>query len=118
MRRWYSTNPATSMGRPPKAGQAATVKVTTQNVGGDAAGASTTKIYLRPPSGPDFFLGSRPVPALAAGATDPAQVDVMIPASTPPGPGYMIVAVADDGNAITEANEANNVGLSAPFKVK
>jgi hypothetical protein len=102
----------------PKTGQMATVKVTTQNAGGETAGASSTKIYLRSPSRPDVLLGARLVPALTPGATDPAQVDVMIPASTPPGPGYMIVAVADDGGAVLEANEANNVGLSGSFKVK
>ena len=51
-------------------GQTINVKPTTMNQGGGSSGvSSTTKIYLRPSSGPDTFLGSRTVPALAPNAT-------------------------------------------------
>ena len=83
------------------------VSPTTANSGGDTAGSSTTKIYLHPASGPDVFLGSRSVPSLGPGATDAGAVSVTIPASTPIG-SYSILAVADDGNVVAEANEGNN----------
>ena len=89
------------------------VKPTTKDSGGGSAGASSTKIYLRPPSGADVFLGTRSVPPLAPGATDAVNVSVTIPGGTAPGSGYFIVAVADDGNAVAETNEVNNTKTKA-----
>src|SRR4029077_2538474 len=63
------------------AGQAINVTPTTKNQGGGSSGvSSTTKIYLRPSSGPDIFLGSRPVPALAPNTSTGGVVSVTIPA--------------------------------------
>ena len=94
-------------------GQMINVTPTTQNQGGGSSGvSSTTKIYLRPPSGPDTFLGSRAVPALAPNGSSGGAVSVTIPAGTPTG-SYNLFVVADDGNAVVETNETNNTKLRA-----
>ena len=105
-------------GVPGNASRGATlnVKPTTKNVGGETAVATTTRIYLRPPSGPDVPLGSRSVPILAPNGTDTGTVAIVIPLSTPPGPGYAIVAISDDGNVVTEAVENNNA-MSKSLKI-
>ena len=94
-------------------GQTISVKPTTLNSGGGSAdGSSLTKIYLRPTSGPDVFLGTRAVPPLAPNASDAVAVSVTIPAGTALGT-YSILAVADDGNAVAETNESNNTKTKA-----
>ena len=72
--------------------------------------ASTTRFYLSPNSSVDagdVLLGSRPVPALAVGATNTGSVTVVIPPQTAPG-SYFIVAAADGDGVIAEASESNN----------
>ncbi len=94
-------------------GQTINVTPTTKNQGGGSSGvSSTTKIYLRPPSGPDTFLGTRNVPTLAPNASDAVAVSVTIPAGTPTG-SYNLFVVADDGNAVVETSETNNTKLKA-----
>ena len=94
-------------------GQAINVTPTTRNQGGGSSGvSSTTKIYLRPASAPDIFLGSRTVPALAPNTSSGGLVQVTIPAGTPTG-SYNLFVVADDGNAVVETNETNNTKLKA-----
>jgi subtilase family serine protease len=94
-------------------GQTINVTPTTRNQGGGRSGvSSTTKIYLRPPSGPDTFLGSRTVPALAPNTSSVGVVSVTIPVGTPTG-SYNLFVVADDGNAVVETIEANNTKLKA-----
>src|SRR6185295_4866368 len=81
-------------------GQTISIKPTTLNQGGGSTGSgSLTKIYLRPTSGPDTFLGTRTVPPLAPNLSDSVAVSVTIPAGTPMG-SYSILALADDGNAV------------------
>ena len=95
------------------AGQTISVTPTTRNQGGGSSGvSSTTKIYLRPPSGPDTFLGSRTVPVLAPNTSSGGVVPVAIPVGTPTG-SYNLFVVADDGNAVVETIETNNTKLKA-----
>ena len=94
-------------------GQAISVKPTTLNSGGGSTvTGSLTKIYLRPSSGPDIFLGTRNVPTLAPNGSDSVNVSVTIPAGTPTG-SYNLFVVADDGNAVVETIETNNTKLKA-----
>jgi subtilase family serine protease len=94
-------------------GQTINVTPTTKNQGGGSSGvSSTTKIYLRPPSGPDTFLGSRTVLPLAPNASSGGIVSVTIPVGTPTG-SYNLFVVADDGNAVVETIETNNTKLKA-----
>ena len=94
-------------------GQTINVTPTTKNQGGGSSGVgSTTSIYLRPPSGPDTFLGSRTVPALAPNTSSGGVVPVVIPVGTPTG-SYNLFVVADDGNAEVETIETNNTKLKA-----
>ncbi len=94
-------------------GQTINVTPTTRNQGGGPSGvSSTTKIYLRPPSGPDVFLGSRTVPVLAPNTSSGGVVPVTIPLETPTG-SYNLFVVADDGNAEVETIETNNTKLKA-----
>ncbi len=99
------TAPATS-----GAGKAISVTDTTKNSGGCPSGATTTKIYLSTNSSwdaLDTLIGSRAVPALAAGATDTGSISVTIPAGTTSGTRY-IIARADADNVVAELNETNN----------
>ena len=94
-------------------GQTINIKPTTLNQGGGSTGSgSLTKIYLRPTSGSDTFLGTRNVPPLAPNLSDSVAVSVTIPAGTPMG-SYSILALADDGNAVAETGEGNNTKAKA-----
>ncbi|MBI5408195.1 MAG: hypothetical protein HZA14_02380 [Nitrospirae bacterium] len=97
---------------PTGASLGSTVVVTdvTRNVGGGAAGASTTKIYLSADAvydAGDTELGSRSIPSLAAGAFSRGNTSVTIPVGIPVG-AYYIIAVSDADGAVAEVNEANN----------
>jgi len=56
----------------------------------------------------DVPLGSRAVPALAAGASNSGSTAVTIPTGTASGT-YYILAVADADNVVVETGENNNV---------
>jgi subtilase family serine protease len=99
---------------PPTAGAGVTIGVTetTRNAGG-AAGASVTRIHFSTNSvldASDTLLGSRAVPALAAGATSTATTSVTIPAGVAPG-SYYLIAQADGEGALVETIEANNLNF-------
>jgi subtilase family serine protease len=92
------------------AGTNITVNDTAKNQGAGDAGASTTRFYLSTDStvdASDVVLGARPVPLLAAGATNSAATTVMIPAGTAAG-FYYLLAKADADSAVTETIETNN----------
>jgi subtilase family serine protease len=97
------------------AGTAITVTTTTKNQGGSGAGVSTTTFYLstNPTFGAgDVMLGSRAIPALAAGASSAATTALTIPAGTAPG-SYFLLAVSDATQVVGEAKEGNNVKSKA-----
>ncbi len=84
---------------------------TVKNQGSGPAGPSTTSFYLSTNfslDSTDTFLGSRSVPALAAGLTNAGSTTVTIPAETEMGTYYILVS-ADDTNAVLESAETNNV---------
>ncbi len=93
-------------------GPGSTISVTdgTRNGGGGASPASATAFYLSNNwslSADDVLLGSRPVQAVAPGATDTATTSLTIPATTAAGT-YYIVAAADASSAVAETTETNN----------
>jgi subtilase family serine protease len=91
-------------------GLAISVNDTTRNQGTVGATASTTAFYLSVNStvdSTDTLLDSRPVPALAAGASDLATTSLTIPASTAAGV-YRIIAKADGPGQLVETSESNN----------
>ena len=96
-----------------RAGTSIAVTDTTVNVGGAPVGASTTGIYF---SGNvfldpgDVLLGSRAIPALAAGASDQGTTQVTIPAGLSPGY-YYLIGQADTQGAVQEVQETNNLRL-------
>src|SRR5262249_49349734 len=97
------------------AGATVTVTETTKNQGRGSATASTTKFYLStdPAFGTgDVLLGSRAVPALAAGASNAATTALHIPATIPVG-SYHILARADANGVVPETNETNNTNAKA-----
>ncbi len=97
------------------AGRPLLVADTTKNQGAGASAASTTAFYLSVDvtlDASDALLGSRAVPALAAGATSSASTTLAIPPATATGT-YYVLARADDGNAVPETLEANNVAYRA-----
>ena len=107
---------ATTMTASPSApvrapGTTFSVSDTVQNVGAVPAASSTTRYYLSldavKNAGDILLTGSRGVPSLAAGATSSGTVTVTIPASAPLN-AYFLLACADNGNTVVEANEANN----------
>jgi subtilisin family serine protease/subtilase family serine protease len=103
------------------AGSSITVGDTTANGGGDTMPESVTSFYLSTNSAidsTDVLLGSRPVPSLAAGASDTGSLSLVIPATTTART-YYIVAKADGPNATAESQENNNtrirsISITAP----
>jgi len=92
------------------AGASITVTDTTKNQGGGSVGASVTRFYLSTDivwDAADVPLGSRAVPALAAGASSSGSTVVTIPAGTGAGT-YFVLARADADRAVSETNEINN----------
>jgi subtilase family serine protease len=92
------------------AGAAIVVGDTTKNKGAGDAGTSTTAFFLSVNSthdATDVALGSRGVPALAAGASHAAQTTVTIPAGTLAGT-YYLIALADAANVVAELTETDN----------
>jgi subtilase family serine protease len=101
-----------SLTAPATAGAGLTISVsdTTRNQGGGSAAASTTSFYLSTDAtldGSDALIGSRPVPALAPGATSVVATSLTIPAATATG-SYRIIAQADAGGVVPETSETNN----------
>ncbi|MDH4198724.1 MAG: peptidase S8, partial [Candidatus Aminicenantes bacterium] len=92
-------------------GQTITVTETTKNQGGGAVEPSQTWFYLSLNSvldASDILLGSRAVPALAAGASSSASTTVTIPEGTATGSRY-IIAKADGEGVVVETSETNNI---------
>jgi subtilase family serine protease len=92
------------------AGSTITVTDTTKNAGGGPAPGSNTQYYLSTNfsfDASDVLLGSRPVPALAVGASQTGGASIVIPASTAAG-SYYILAVADGDATVVESTETNN----------
>jgi subtilase family serine protease len=98
----------------------ATVSVTStvKNVGGGAATAFDVGFYLSTDNafGGDTLLTTRAVGSLLPGALSTATTPVVIPANLSAGT-YFIVLRADDGGAITEADETNNTRATAAIQV-
>jgi subtilase family serine protease len=100
------------------AGGQITVADTTANQGGGAAGPSTTRFYLSTNAlldPGDVPLGSRQVPSLAPAATSAGSTSVTIPAGTPAGRYFVLIAADADGT-VAETQEGNNLGLG-PIQV-
>ncbi|MGD9346111.1 MAG: CARDB domain-containing protein, partial [Candidatus Aminicenantes bacterium] len=92
------------------AGLSITVSDTTKNYGGGPANPSTTFIYLSANTSvdaSDILIGTRNVPALAAGASNSGSTAVTIPVDTIPG-GWYIIALADGEDVVFETSETNN----------
>ncbi len=82
-----------------------------QNQGRSGVGDVTTGFYLRPINAPPsewIPLGSEVVGNVEAGETENENEEVTIPQTVPPAR-YALLVVADDGNAIEEFNETDNV---------
>jgi subtilase family serine protease len=95
------------------AGATITISDSTKNTGGGAADASATRYYLSTNGAldaSDMLLGSRDVPALAAGASAAGSAAVTIPAGTAPGT-YYIIAAADGAGVVVETSESNNTRI-------
>ncbi len=92
-------------------GATITVTETTRNQGAGGAPASATGIYWSEDAiwdDTDILLGSRPIPALAAGGVNAGPTVVQIPSGAVAGRTYYVIAVADGAEAIAETSEANN----------
>ena len=91
-------------------GESLTVKDTTKNQGTAPAAASTTSYYWSTDNvyqSTDTLIGSRPVSALSAGASNTGSIGWRIPRGTAAGT-YYIIARADAANAVPETSETNN----------
>jgi len=92
------------------AGTSITVSDTTKNQGGSPADASTTAFYLSTDpvlDAGDVLLGTRQVPALAAGTLSSASTVLVVPVGTTSG-AYYVLAHADANDVIVETQEGNN----------
>jgi subtilase family serine protease len=112
-----TTTPAAPIRAP---GTTFSVTDTARNAGAVAAGASTTRYYLSldgvKNAGDTLLTGSRAVPGLAAGATHAGTVTVTIPPATPLNT-YVLLACADDLNAVVETNDGNNCVVASSGSV-
>ena len=92
------------------AGSTITVSDTIKNNGADGSGPSTTAFYLSSNFAFDAtdtkLTPGRSVPALGAGLSSNGNTQVVLP-TVAPGQWYLL-AMADDGNGVLEANETNN----------
>ena len=105
---------ALSTPTPATAGSTISVTDTTRNQGGDTAAASTTKLYLSTNTvldAADVLLGSRTIPALAAGTSSTGTTAVTIPPGTAPGT-YYLIAKSDADEAVAETHEGNNTAFT------
>jgi subtilase family serine protease len=99
---------------PSRAAVGSTISVTdtTKNIGGGAAGASTTAFYLSAnttlDAGDHRLAQTRAVGPLDAGAQSVGTTMVTLPASFGPGLWYLL-ANADDSAQVAESQESNNV---------
>lgn len=109
-------NPDITLGAlstPSKIGAGTTTSVTdtTKNDGIGSAGASTTRFYLsinKILDAGDIPLGSRDIPALAAGAKNSGAASITVPAGQKSG-NYYLLGVADAAGLVVESNEDNNM---------
>ncbi len=106
---------STSLYAPPAAGAGRGITLTdsTKNKGSGTAGASINRLYLSSDAlfdAGDALLGSRSVPALAAGAASSGATAVTIPAATTDGR-YNLIAVVDADATVAETAETNNLRL-------
>ena len=103
----------TAVSDPPAAaftGDAITVTDTTANTGSTGTPATTTRYYLSTDAvknAGDVLVGSRAIAAMTAGGASTGAATVTLPASTPAGL-YYLLACADDGGVLVEADETNN----------
>jgi uncharacterized delta-60 repeat protein len=94
----------------PRAGATISMQDLTSNPSVVGTPLSTTAYYLSTDNrldAADVRIGSRAIPALAAGGSSLASGQAVIPAGTVPG-AYFILAVADYPRVIVESNEGNN----------
>jgi subtilisin family serine protease/subtilase family serine protease len=101
------------------AGTAISASDTTKNQGGGGAESSTTRFYLSSNTAldaSDVMLGTRLVPALAAGSTNSGGVSLMLPSSTATGI-YYVIAQADGAAAVPETTETNNIRVSGALRI-
>jgi subtilase family serine protease len=101
------------------AGTTITLNDTTKNQGGGPSQTSATGFYLSKNltiDAGDTNLGSRPVPQLAAGASDTAATPFAIPPTVATGT-YYVLAKADVGGTNPESNENNNVKMGSSIGI-
>jgi subtilase family serine protease len=101
-----------AVGAPSSAGGGDTVTVTdtTRNQGSAPSAASITNFYLSSNNtfeASDVLLGSRSIPALGTSVSNAGSTNLMLPTGLAPGTIY-IIARADSGSTVSEANETNN----------
>ena len=98
-----------------------TIAVTssTNNQGGGAAVPSVTAFYLSANllfDAADQRIGTRAIAPLGPGFADTGSTNIQLPTTTGTGT-YYIIARADDGLAVGETNENNNLRFSTAIKV-
>jgi subtilase family serine protease len=94
------------------AGSTVTVSDSVKNIGAANATASVIRFYLSSNAlldADDQVLGSRAVPALAAGAISSGTTSIVIPGGL--SGSYYLFAVADGTSVVAEASETNNAFL-------
>ena len=101
------------------AGTSITLFDTTKNQGGGPSQPSATGFFLSTNltiDANDINLGTRPVPQLAAGASNTGSASFTIPATAATGT-YYVLAKADAGGTNPESNENNNVKMGSTIGI-
>ena len=100
-------------------GSSFTIQDYVKNSGTTPAGNSMTQFYLSLNSAKesgDVLLGGRAVSFLAPGSSLSGNTTVTVPLTTPVGT-YFVLTCADDSDAVSETNEANNCRASGSLVV-
>jgi subtilisin family serine protease len=97
-------------------GGTVTINDSATNQGGGNASASLTQYYLSAfttkVASSRLLAGSRPVPAVGAGAASAGSATATVPADVAAGT-YYLLACADDTNVVAESNESNNCAAAS-----
>jgi subtilisin family serine protease/subtilase family serine protease len=111
----------TALTAPAVAGSGGAISVTdtTKNQGASPAGSSVTSFYLSINTTVDVTdtpIGTRPVSALIAGASETVTTSLQLPAGVAAGT-YYIVAKADGSGVLAETLETNNERASTAIRI-
>jgi hypothetical protein len=111
---------STTLPRKALAGETISVTDETASRGVAQAPASSTGYWLSRDTvldASDVLLGTRPLPPLNGGTSDPGSTTAVIPPDTQPGC-YFLITSADAGGLVAESNDSNNAARARAIQIR